>query len=90
VFIFPEIHIDSGDKVSAENKIHQIYSAMQMGQEKFGMQTMNQSLASLYLRRIITYETAMSVTANPEELIDIIQRHEGTVMKKGVSSGAGK
>ncbi|MBP7795130.1 MAG: type IV pili twitching motility protein PilT, partial [Candidatus Saccharicenans sp.] len=64
--------------------------AMQMGQEKFGMQTMNQSLASLYLRRIITYETAMSVTANPEELIDIIQRHEGTVIKKGASSSAGR
>ncbi len=73
-----------------ENKIHQIYSAMQMGQEKFGMQTMNQSLASLYLRRIITYETAMSVTANPEELIDIIQRHEGTGSKKGSSYTAGK
>jgi len=73
-----------------ENKIHQIYSAMQMGQEKFGMQTMNQSLASLYLRRVITYETAMSVTANPEELIDIIQRHEGTVVRKGTSSRVGK
>lgn len=32
----------------------------------------------------------MSVTANPEELIDIIQEHEGTVVKKGASSSAGK
>ena len=60
-----------------ENKVHQIYSAMQMGQEKFGMQTFNQSLASLYFRKQISYEMAMSVTSFPEELTDIIQRHEG-------------
>jgi twitching motility protein PilT len=34
-----------------EDKIHQIYSAMQTGQEKVGMQTANQSIASLYLSR---------------------------------------
>jgi len=60
-----------------ENKIHQIYSAMQMGQEKFGMQTFNQSLASLYFKKAITLETAMSITAKAEELTDIIQRREG-------------
>ncbi len=60
-----------------ENKIHQIYSSMQMGQEKFGMQTFNQSLANLYFRKQITLETAMSVTSFPEELTDIIQRREG-------------
>jgi twitching motility protein PilT len=60
-----------------ENKIHQIYSTMQMGQEKFGMQTFNQSLANLYFRKLITLETAMSVTSFPEELTDIIQRREG-------------
>jgi len=72
VFIFPEIHIDSGDKVSAENKIHQIYSAMQMGQEKFGMQTMNQSLCSLVSRRIITLEDALSRSSDQEELKQMI------------------
>ena len=60
-----------------ENKVHQIYSAMQMGQEKYGMQTFNQSLASLYFRKLISYETAISVTSFPEELTDIIQRKEG-------------
>ena len=60
-----------------ENKIHQIYSSMQMGQEKFGMQTFNQSLASLYLDGSITYETAINITSKPEELTDIIQRKEG-------------
>ena len=37
-----------------EEKIHQIYSQMQVGQAKFGMQTMNQSLLASYLRREIT------------------------------------
>ena len=60
-----------------ENKIHQIYSSMQMGQEKFGMQTFNQSLASLYFKKEITLETAMNVSSKPEELTDIIQRREG-------------
>jgi twitching motility protein PilT len=60
-----------------ESKEHQIYAAMQMGQEKFGMQTFNQSLANLYFKQQITYETAMNITSKPEELTDIIQRKEG-------------
>jgi len=60
-----------------ENKLHQIYSSMQMGQEKFGMMTFNQSLATLYFKRLITLDTAMSITSFPEELTDIIQRKEG-------------
>ncbi len=55
-----------------EDKIHQIYSAMQVGQEKFGMQTMNQSLASLHLRRQITLEDALGRSSDPEELRNII------------------
>src|SRR5213596_1145134 len=42
-----------------EDKIHQIYSAMQTGQEKLGMQTLNQSLASLYQKKLVTLEAAM-------------------------------
>ncbi|MGD8539104.1 MAG: type IV pilus twitching motility protein PilT [Candidatus Aminicenantes bacterium] len=60
-----------------ESKEHQIYAAMQMGQEKFGMQTFNQSLASLYFKGQITLETAMNITSKAEELTDIIQRKEG-------------
>jgi twitching motility protein PilT len=60
-----------------ENKVHQIYSSMQMGQERFGMQTFNQSLANLYFKRLITLETAMTITSKPDELTDIIQRREG-------------
>jgi twitching motility protein PilT len=55
-----------------EDKIHQIYSAMQVGQEKFGMQTMNQSLASLYQKRMISLETAMARSSDHEELRGMI------------------
>ncbi len=71
-----------------ENKIHQIYSTMQMGQEKFGMQTFNQSLANLYFNKLITLETAMYVTSKAEELTEIIQRREGIkVTSLGFSPG---
>jgi len=55
-----------------EDKIHQIYSQMQVGQAKFGMQTMNQSLASLYQRRLITLEEALSRSSDPEELRNML------------------
>jgi twitching motility protein PilT len=42
-----------------EDKVHQIYSQMQIGQTKYGMQTMNQSLYNLFSKRIITLEEAM-------------------------------
>jgi twitching motility protein PilT len=55
-----------------EDKVHQIYSIMQIGQGKSGMQTLNQSLASLYLRRLITLEEAVGHTSDPDELEQII------------------
>ena len=55
-----------------EDKIHQVYSSMQVGQEKFGMQTMNQSLAIAYQRRLITLEDAMGRSADGEELRNLI------------------
>ena len=55
-----------------EDKIHQIYSQMQIGQEKYGMQTMNQSLASLYQRRMITLDDAMARSHDQEELKTLI------------------
>lgn len=51
-----------------EDKLHQIYSQMQIGQGKYGMQTMNQSLLDLYLKRHITLEQAMGCTSEPDEL----------------------
>jgi len=57
-----------------EDKIHQIYSAMQVGQLKFGMQTFNQSLATLYAKKHITLETALSMSSKPDELEEMIGR----------------
>jgi twitching motility protein PilT len=55
-----------------EDKIHQIYSQMQIGQEKFGMQTMNQSLAGLHQRRLITTDEAVGRSSDPDELRQMI------------------
>jgi twitching motility protein PilT len=57
-----------------EAKVHQIYSAMQTGQDRFGMQTMNQSLLNHYLEKNITLEEAVSRSTLPEELTQMIQR----------------
>jgi len=60
-----------------EDKIHQIYSSMQTGQEKFGMQTFNQSLAHLVLTKQIAPEDGYAKSSNVEELQDLIQRGVG-------------
>jgi twitching motility protein PilT len=60
-----------------EDKIHQIYSAMQSGQDKFGMQTFNQSLATLYFQKQISQETAILRSSNPDELTEMINRGVG-------------
>ncbi len=62
-----------------EDKIHQIYSMMQTGQEKYGMQTLNQSLATLYFQKHITLESALQRSAHPEELQDLINRGAGLI-----------
>ncbi|OFV86491.1 MAG: type IV pili twitching motility protein PilT [Acidobacteria bacterium RBG_16_68_9] len=55
-----------------ENKVHQIYSQMQVGQTRFGMQTMTQSLADLYTRRAISYEETMGHATEPDELRQVV------------------
>jgi len=57
-----------------EDKIHQIYSQMQVGQSKFGMQTMNQSLFTLVQKRHITVEEALGRSSDPEELKQMFMR----------------
>jgi len=51
-----------------EDKIHQIYSQMQVGQEKLGMQTLNQSLHALYAKKQISLDDAMGRSSEPDEL----------------------
>ena len=72
-----------------DDKIHQIYGAMQTGQEKLGMQTANQSLASLFMRRQITLDTAMGSSSNRDELQEMINRGVGVVAGAGMSSRPG-
>jgi twitching motility protein PilT len=67
-----------------EDKVHQIYSAMQTGQEKVGMQTANQSLASLYQKKLVTLESAISASSNRDELQDMINRGVGVVAGAGL------
>jgi twitching motility protein PilT len=55
-----------------EDKMHQIYSQMQVGQDKFGMQTMNQSLFNLFLKRQISIEDAIGRSQDPDELRQMI------------------
>ena len=66
-----------------DDKVHQIYSTMQTGQEKLGMQTMNQSLATLYQRRLVTLEAALGASSNKDELEQMIARGAGVVPGAG-------
>ncbi|MCE5194091.1 MAG: type IV pilus twitching motility protein PilT [Nitrospiraceae bacterium] len=66
-----------------EDKIHQIYSMMQTGQTKFGMQTMNQSLFELYSKGHLSYEDAVARSSVPEELITMLQRASSATTNKG-------
>ena len=72
-----------------EDKIHQIYSAMQTGQEKAGMQTFNQSLATLYLQGQIALETAVAASSLRDELSDMINRGVGVVAGAGLNRQSG-
>jgi len=68
-----------------EDKIHQIYSQMQIGQDKFGMQTMNQALAGLYLKRLISMDDAIARSSDPDELRNLINQGAPAI-KRGAAS----
>jgi twitching motility protein PilT len=65
-----------------EDKIQQIYSSMQVGQAKFGMQTMNQSLLSLVERHMISLEDAMERSHNLDEFRQMLSTSGSTTAKK--------
>ncbi len=54
-----------------DDKVHQIYSSMQSG-KKFGMQTLNDALYTLYVGKEITQEDALKVTSLPDEFLRMI------------------
>jgi twitching motility protein PilT len=69
-----------------DDKIHQLYSQMQMGQEKYGMQTMNQCLFSLYHSKKISMDDAMARSPDIDELKEMIA-NPNAVLKRGVATG---
>jgi twitching motility protein PilT len=70
-----------------EDKVHQIYSQMQVGQEKFAMQTLNQCLYALVQRRLISVEEAMGRSIEPEELRMMLEGRTALASSAG-SGGA--
>jgi len=62
-----------------DDKVHQIYSMIQSGQ-KFGMKTMNQSLADLFNGGKITVGDAMGFSANTTELNEMLSRNKSGAM----------
>ncbi len=60
-----------------DSKLHQIYSQMQLGQGKNEMQTFNQSLADLVQRGIVSVETALGRSSDPDELQNMLAKGTG-------------
>jgi twitching motility protein PilT len=69
-----------------DDKIHQIYSLMQAGQ-KYGMRTMNQSLAELYLKHKLTLGDALGRSSNVQELNELLAR-KSEIAQLGHAVGA--
>lgn len=57
-----------------ENKLHQVYGMMQVGQDKSGMTTLNQSLSKLVLSRKVEMKTAFLYSNDPEELDKLLKQ----------------
>ncbi|MBK9072992.1 MAG: type IV pilus twitching motility protein PilT [Myxococcales bacterium] len=61
-----------------EDKLHQIYSQMQIGQTKFGMQTMNQALMEHLTKKTITLEEAIARSGDVDELKTMVSNSLGS------------
>ncbi len=68
--LFPD---DACRNLIRQAKIEQIYSVMQTNTAR-GMQTMEQALADLTLRRVVNIDEAMSRSSRPEQLAGILER----------------
>src|SRR5436189_4701440 len=68
--LFPD---DAVRNLIRQAKVEQVYSVMQTGTAR-GMQTMEQSLADLTLRGVITIDTAISRSSRPEQLFGLLER----------------
>jgi twitching motility protein PilT len=68
--LFPD---DAVRNLIRQGKVEQIYSIMQTGTQR-GMQTMEQALAELVLRRVVTLDVALSRSSRPEQLLGLLER----------------
>lgn len=73
-----------------EDKVHQIYSSMQVGQSRSFMQTMNQSLYTLLKDRSITMEDALARSTDADELRSMIDKGGGVAGQKSDRGGRSK
>src|SRR3954452_2871524 len=73
--LFPD---DAVRNLIRQGKVEQIYSVMQTGTGK-GMQTMEQALADLALRKVITVDDALSRSSRPEQLFGLLERAGASV-----------
>jgi twitching motility protein PilT len=68
--LFPD---DAVRNLIRQGKVEQIYSVMQTGTSK-GMQTMEQALADLVLRKVILLDDALSCSSRPDQLFGLLER----------------
>jgi twitching motility protein PilT len=80
--LFPD---DAVRNLIRQGKVEQVYSVMQTGTSK-GMQTMEQSLADLVIRKVITLEDALSRSSRPEQLFGLLERAGVVTSSEGVGS----
>lgn len=72
-----------------DDKLHQIYTQMQVGQGKHGMMTMNQSLYDLYMRKLISWEDALGRSPDSTELKQMTTHSSAQKMKSHPRSPKG-
>ena len=70
-----------------EDKVHQVYSQMQVGQSKFGMQTLDQALVDLFQRRMVSMEDALGRSSDPEELKQMLASGTNSLRRPGQPGG---
>ncbi len=80
--LFPD---DAVRNLIRQGKVEQVYSVMQTGMAK-GMRTMEQSLADLVIRKVITLEDALSRSSRPEQLFGLLERAGVVTSSEGVGS----
>jgi twitching motility protein PilT len=80
--LFPD---DAVRNLIRQGKVEQVYSVMQTSTSK-GMQTMEQSLADLVLRKVIALDEALSRSSRPEQLMGLLERAGVITPTDGVGS----